>query len=58
MDSNVKKLTKKISELQRTDGLKAINVYANGERGTTQEQIAGGILDLIESETVADPDTF
>ena len=58
MGSNVKKLTEKVEQLRHDEGLVDLNVYRNGGYTTTQEEIAGGILDLIESETVADPDTF
>jgi len=58
MESNVERLTTKVAELQRQDGLRALHVYRNGDNTATQEEIAGGILNLMESEIVSDPDTF
>ena len=56
--SNIKRLVKKITELQLNEGLKGIHVSVDSNSTLTMEEVASGILNLIEGETVIDIDVF
>lgn len=58
MGPNVKSLVEEIARLQKDEHLIDINAYRSGDETATQEEVAGGVLKLMQSEAVSDPEMF